>query len=279
MIDADLQRRVRRLLQGGRRIDDLDRLFLALRDRSYGRASIREIGDFVAHRDQRVKGPVTQQVRDVFTSLASWVRISVDRRDFTLADIRTVSAANLRIATDEQIKARLGLTRSVAKSVLEQALRKAERKEDATDREKRTVDYFGSAFIWNPAFTDEQVLEDLAYVLGKTGLQAPADQGQLAAIAPLLALYVLTLMHGSAVRMEDGGRAELVAGYNNKEARLEVKTKLVFAELNKPIITPLCIFWTALHAPDHCTPALLADPGSWEGPLEIGEDGRLTPIA
>lgn len=63
----------------------------------------------------------------MFVSFQSWLRISVARKPFTLAETRVVAQAKLRIATDTQIKGRLGLTRSVAKSVLEQALRKAEK--------------------------------------------------------------------------------------------------------------------------------------------------------
>lgn len=278
MIDADLKRRVERLVHGTRRSDDLDRLFLALRERSYGRASIREIGDFVAHRDQREKGPVTQKVRDIFESFRSWARISVAGLPFTIADIRKVSAANLRVATDAQIEARLGLTRSVAKSVLEQALRNAENGKPGTLRERRVVDYFGSAFIWNPAFTAIEVLDDLTHVLQKAGLLEPTDEKTFAAIGPFLALYVTALMHGSAVILEDGTRADLFAGFANREERIEVKARLTINDLSKPIFAPICIFWTTLPGPEHSAPALADAPSQWEGPIEIGPDGKLGPI-
>lgn len=142
MLDQDLSRRIARLLRGERRCEDLDRLFLALRDRPSARSSVREIGDFVAHRDQREKGPVTQKARDIFISLQSWVRISVLCEPFTLADIRRVAEANLRVATDAQLAARLGLKRAVIKSVLAQALKKIERGREATSRERRTVSSF-----------------------------------------------------------------------------------------------------------------------------------------
>jgi len=267
-----------RLVRGERRSDDLDRLFLALRERSHGRASIKEIGDFVAHRDQREKGPVTQKVRDIFVSFHSWGRISVARLPFTLADIRRVSAANLRIATDAQIQARLGLSRGVAKSVLEQALRKAEKGKDGTDRERRTVDYFGSAFIWNPAFTDSEVLDDLIHVLGKVGLLDPAERAAFSAVAPFLALYVISLMHGSAVILEDGGRADLIAAFANDQGRLEVKARLIFSDLGKPIFAPVCIFWTALPGIEHCSETLVDDPSRWQGPIEIDPAGKLAPL-
>jgi hypothetical protein len=57
------------LLSGRHLVHDLDRLFLAQRDRGHERESFREIGDFVAHRDERQKGLVTQTCRDVSRAL------------------------------------------------------------------------------------------------------------------------------------------------------------------------------------------------------------------
>jgi hypothetical protein len=277
MLDTDLQKRVQRLLRGERRSDDLDRLFLGLRDRSHGRESVREIGDFVAHRNQREKGPVTQKARDVFLSFHSWFRIR-SGQPFDLAHIRKVSAANLRVATDDQIAARLGLTRSVAKSVLEQALRKLENGKEATAREKLAVDYFGGAFIWNPALTDTVVMDDLASLLVKTNLLPAAERTAFETLSPFLALYVITLMHGSTVLLDDGGRAALVGGYDNDQGRLEVKARLQFTDLGKPVSAPVCMFWTGLRGEDHCAERLCLDPEAWLGPLEIDAQGKLAPL-
>ncbi|MBC7985316.1 MAG: hypothetical protein H7X93_01395 [Sphingomonadaceae bacterium] len=278
VLDQDLSRRLGRLLRGERRSEDLDRLFLALRERHGAHPSVREIGDFVAHRDQREKGPVTQKARDVFTSFQSWLRISVMREPFTLADIRKVAEANLRNATDAQLEARLGLKRAVVKSVLAQALNKAEKGRDATPRERKTVDYLGGAFIWNPAFTDIEVVEDLLHVLGDTGLLQKADHAAFHTLSEFITLYVLTLMHGSAVLLENGDRADLVAGFANAEGRLEVKAVLTVNDLKKPVFAPACLFWTTLLGTAYCAPELLYDPSDWQGPLEINRDGKLAPL-
>ncbi|HEX2764815.1 MAG TPA: hypothetical protein VHM92_13355 [Allosphingosinicella sp.] len=278
MLDEDLNRRCQRLLRGERRCEDLDRLFLALRERSPARASIREIGDFVAHRDEREKGPVTQRVRDVFTSFASWLRISVMRQPFTITDIRKAAEANLRNATDAQLQERLGLTRGIAKSVLTQALNKAAKGKKATIRERLTVDYLGGAFIWNPAFTDTEVIEDLIAALDGVGLLSKTDHAIFRSRADFITLYVLTLLHGSKVILENGDRADLLAGFANHEGRLEIKAILTVAELKKPVFAPTCVFWTKLRAVDHCVPTLLDIPEEWNAPIEISDDGKLTPL-
>ncbi len=155
MIDAELQRRVERLARGEKRTDDLDRLYLAMRDRAHGRASVREIGDFVAHRGERDKGPVTSRVRDIFVSLHSWAAGMMGRIP-TVSQARRVAAANLRIATDTQLDSRLSLRRNVVASVLEQGFRKIEQGKHLTERERGVVNYLSAAFIWNQVFTDEE---------------------------------------------------------------------------------------------------------------------------
>lgn len=61
----EIRSRLHRLLVASPlRTDDLTLLFLWLRERAAGLAVIREIGDFVAHADERQKGPVTSEFRD-----------------------------------------------------------------------------------------------------------------------------------------------------------------------------------------------------------------------
>jgi len=225
MIDVDLQRRVVRLTRGERRTADLDRLFLGLRERAYGRASVREIGDFVAHRGQREKGPVTTRVRDIFISFENWTRGLLGQVP-TLDVVKRVAAANLRIVTDEQLQARLALRRKVVTSVLQQGFQKLEHGGQLTDRERLIINYLGGAFIWNQTFTDTEVLSDLVFVLLKHKLLHDDDRMAFEKIASFLTLYVLTLMHGSTVLLDGGTRAELSAGFWNDQRHLEVKAEL-----------------------------------------------------
>ena len=278
MFDQDLSRRLARLMRGERRTGDLDRLFLALRCRAASRASVREVGDFVAHRNQREKGLVTQKARDIFTSFDSWLRITVMRQPFTLPQIRKTAEANLRNATDAQLSERLNMKRAVVKSVLAQALKKLERGQKATARERKTIDYLGGAFIWNPAFTDADLVEDLLLVLVETGLLRRAEHNAFRALSDYIALYVITLLHGSVILLEHGNRAQLMAGFDNDQGQLEVKAMLTMADIGKPVSAPTCLVWTSLVGSDHCVPALLEDSSQWLGPLEIDDEGKLTPL-
>jgi hypothetical protein len=64
MPDPSLSLRVERLLSGDFRTADLIMLFLASREICGGRESVKEIGDFVAHKTQRTRGATTRELRD-----------------------------------------------------------------------------------------------------------------------------------------------------------------------------------------------------------------------
>ena len=72
MGDAAQRARVERLLRGDFRVDDLTRLFLYARDRCDGREPVQEVGDFVAHHDERTKGLITRVTRDWFSIARVW---------------------------------------------------------------------------------------------------------------------------------------------------------------------------------------------------------------
>jgi len=277
---AECRQRVERYIRGDRRVEDLDRIFLGLRDRCYGLTSIREIGDFVAHRDRRDKGPITETVRNIHLSLDSWLHQGEGRLP-DLNKAKRICAANLRTVTDAQLDARLGLRRDVVKSVLAQAIKKMEtdRFEKVTRREQVVFNYLAGAFIWNPAFTDDQVGEDLATVLTKAGALLPQERAGFDANHAFLALYVTALMHDSAVVMDDGSRFELFAGFDNDQKRIEVKARIELAGWGKRVTAPVCIFWTKLIGTDHCSDDLAAMPGKWDGAIEIDASGRLAGFA
>lgn len=282
MIDADLRQRALRLLSGRRQVEDLDRLFLGLRDRHHGRTGFREIGDFVAHREERQKGLVTQISRDVFTSVSIW-SLGLRGRKPTRADIAEAAWANFRLASDLQLKRGCGLQRGTIKRRLESGLPKFERGVALADQEMRVIAYLGNRFIWKPAITDDQLFEEFCEVLLQNSIISKADRTALDGAKTFLTLYAISCMHGSAILLEDGTRGELLAGFANRDRYLEVKIQIRFNDTAKPITTPICMFLSTLHPEDHCNTKLL-EQGSewlsdaWREPIEVGPDGRLSLI-
>ncbi|HXO71352.1 MAG TPA: hypothetical protein VN838_20505, partial [Bradyrhizobium sp.] len=110
-----------------------------------------------------------------------------------------------------------------------------------------------------------------------------ADAKALDNAKAFLTLYTLAVMHGSSILLDGGQKARLFAGYANRGRYLEVKIEIVFNELGKPLMAPICLYLTDLRPEDHCDPNLLMpdDPillDHWRMPIEVGPSGRLTRI-
>ena len=280
LADEDLRMRVRRLLQGGRRTDDLDRLYLGLRDRARRCPAVLEIGDFIAHRDRREKGLITQVGRDVFTSFDVW-SLTLRRLDVGPNDFIRAAEANLRLASDAQIRAGLGSSRQMAAARLKRAIVQVREKKEVAESEWAAFSFFGNRFVWRPAFSGDQLHRELTELLVQHDLMGTDDVEQFAAARAFLILHAITAMHGSSILLDNGSHARLFAGFANRDRWLEVKVDLVFHELGKPLMAPICLFLSDLRAEVYCTPELLEDPtpilvDHWSTPIEIDSSGRLT---
>ena len=283
LIDDDLQRRTDRLFGGSHRTDDLDRLVLGLRSRAGSRDCFREIGDFVAHRDQRQKGPVTQIARDVFTSLEVW-SLGLRGKSPTWADIERAARANLRIASEEQLMTGCGCSRATAHQKLDRAFKKIGREQRLKESEANVLTYLGNRFIWKPAFSSDQLFSEFVDVLEENGISYEREQPTVPSLKTFVTLYALSLMHGSAIVLESGNVVMLSAGFANERRVLEVKANFSLPDFGKPVTAPVCLFLTDLHPEDHCEDDLLERddlvlPDQWAYPIEIGKSGRLARIS
>lgn len=283
MIDDDLRLRAKRFLAGQYRVDDLDRFYLDLRQRTHGRSSFREIGDFVAHRGERNRGPVTQLVRDVITSVGVW-SLALRGKKATYPELAQAARANFRLASDKQLKEGCGLKRSAVSKILDRALPRFEMGGPIDDDEMEVLQFLANRFIWNPAFTDEQVINDFCDVLTLNKIISKSDRPALSAARDFVSLYALIRMHGTTIALENGTSAELLAGYANRHHILEVKVQIDFNDAPKPISAPVCMFATRLNPEEHCDASLLAPDDDylariWRTPLEIGDNGKLRRMA
>jgi hypothetical protein len=279
MIRTELQIRAKRLIEGRGKVEDFDRLFLDQRESWHGKESFRELGDFLAHRDERNKGPVTQRVRDVFTSFNVW-SFGLRGLQPTDDDLRSLGLANLRLLTDKELKDGCGLQRAAAKTKLEKALRKRTSGYQLSESDRKTLDFLANQFIWRPAFTDDVLHDDFVTVLVKNEIILPHERQLFDGVKDLLALYAVVRLHGAGIRFEDGRTGTLYAGYANEERRLEVKIDLGSNDWPKPTQASVCMFWTSLRCDDHCDATLIKPSGrptwnDWTSPLEIGSDNKL----
>lgn len=218
MTDA-LRARVQRLINGNWQNDDLTRLFLYARDRCDGRESVQEIGDFVAHHSERVKGVVTNQARDLFTQLRFLLpRAGQPQSEPTFPpNIADVLHASLRRMSDKQIRG-AGVSRPRARELLTAALGRAATNGDGTVYfppfslsldEESIVQYLLTRFAVTPAFAGNRLVSDLAATLMKRSLLHPRDARQFQSAAPFIKLFAAAEMHRSAIRLDDQSIAPL----------------------------------------------------------------------
>jgi len=179
MVDAGLRARVDRLLGGDDfRVDDLTRLFLYARDRCDGRESVQEIGDFVAHHEQRNKGIITRETRDWFLITRVMVsamqtplqgdRLPPSFKEFLAASLRRIGPA---------IK-RSGISLSKARRMLPAVLKKFEQNPDSTlavsaahsPNERELIKVLSSQITARPAFTAGKLFKDFGETLRSNGL-------------------------------------------------------------------------------------------------------------
>lgn len=277
--NRELRKRLERLLSGERRIDDLQALFLDQRFRAQGRRSVREIGDFIAHRDRRDKGEVVEVVADLYRSAHfwAWTQLNLPAALSDLSDAANAARANLRRATDDQLKGGCNLKRPVAQSVLEAAIKKLGEGRQLTQREKATFNYLAGNLIWNPAFDDQHLCQELEDNLLSLGLLRDSEVESFRGLGPFIALFTITQMHGAVIDLPSGP-VGLRAGFENKFKRLEVRAQIELRDFVKPIWIPMCVFWTDLDPQPYCEDRLLSNPDAWLEPLEVNSQGKLSVI-
>ena len=278
MINQDVQLRVDRLMAGNSGVDDLDRIFLALREHTYGRQIILEIGNFIAHRKERNKGPVQMVAADVFTSVNVWSKEFRGLKP-TLEDFIASTWANSRLLSDRQLRIGLGLTRGRVTKTLTAGLRKLESHEPLTKTEEQVILFIGQKFVWRPVFNDSELIKEFGDVLIRNGFLAKGQKAELTKIGHLLTLHCIASMHGTPVRISDDVTATLHAGVSISLGTLEVKLRISFLEGKKPILVPICLFLTSLNADEYCGSRLRNLPesneiGGWGKPIEM-KDGKL----
>ena len=115
-----LRLRVERLLSGELRAADLIMLFLASREICGGRETVKEIGDFVAHKTRRTRGATTRELRNLMSDLR-FKYLHFD--DYTPMDdlppdFADIMQRSLNRVDAQHLKAETGLVPSVATKML-----------------------------------------------------------------------------------------------------------------------------------------------------------------
>lgn len=256
MLLEDHRRRVARLLRGERKVTDLHCLFSDLRMHQPGRASIREIGHFAAHRHEREAGISLERANDIQTSARLW-HLQFDGTKPNAQHLKEAGRANLRIMPDERIKERLGISRQTAEQSFAKAIRKYEAGRPLKEREFQVLKVFGLSMMWQFAFSDSALWPDFVDLLVDEGSLAEEDRPRFEPVSTFVSLYALNIMHGARLKMADGKRAQLRLAVSEEGGFLRIKAEIPVSDTPMPITTSVPMFETSLLASDHCDPKLL----------------------
>ncbi len=200
------------------------------------------------------------------------------KRPPTIDEMVVAGEANLRIATNEQLKEAMRLDRGGATSAFRKGIAKTKRGEPLSKKQDKAVRYLGHRWIWQPAYRDHLLFDELVRRLRDGRYLQQEDVAGFDQARAFLAKHIIALLHGVNIVMNDGNKVELVAKHSREERLLGVKMVLTVDEFAKPFSKEVFLFHTGLTADEHCDPDLLAEQ-SWKGKhLEVRHDGLLAAL-
>ena len=286
MQNRALKARVDRLIGGDYRPEDLTHIFLALRSSSYGRESIRELGDFVAHRAERTKGIATQRVRDFYTLFPTYLWTAgkqIQGHDLPDDHIDFLNAA-YRMFGPKTINEKTGINANRSKRMLENIVANIKRLPNGklaitytpNNDEQRLLNFLANRTVWVPAFDDEILVDEFRAVLEKNRLTSPADTDKVIATKGLLSAFALSSMH-QAHLIEKTVNAYIECG--TWEGNLIAMSTMSLPDIPVPTLFP--IFKTKAQAIDWCVPSLIGKSPhiNWECAIELTAQVKLAPLS
>jgi hypothetical protein len=211
--------RVERILYGTLQTDDLTRLFLSLREKSHvGKShvgqSVREVGDFIAHADEREKGPITDAARDFFILAKFRVACSIQPLNLSdlPADIANVLAASIRTSdvrrfkqeTDKDIRSAKPLLRSLIAKITPGPSGTLSLKAPSQD-EASLFNCLTQSVTFKALLDEDILIHDFAEALRMNNLLTAKERYKLLRLKNAVGLFAMCAMHKSTLILDEVG--------------------------------------------------------------------------
>lgn len=288
----ELRFRVQRFLTGPFSVNDLNAVFLFLREYSFGRQSVRDLGDMIAHADIRNKGVSVNRVRDMQTVALYKLRPLVDNSAVELnlnsapPKLLAVMDATFNLLDEITLHRETGLSKSQIGAALAKIKRKFSVKDDGnifwnshppSNKEKSIIICLTRFLISRCAYSADELVEDTLYVLIKNGFMGPEQSELFYTKRNHLLIFAVASIHGVLFDCRDGVAAQAEAGWTTvgDDTYLNVSVTFPVSE-NPELKIGLALFDTDLH------PALFCEDfeqdkrhATFAHPLEITEEGKL----
>ena len=295
MADPKSRARVQRLLNGAFRPDDLTGLFLYARDHCDGREPVAEIGDFVAHHDERDKGIVTRSTREWF-AVAQYhfsrfgPNFGPNAGQFDSEKMPRATCEYLKIAANridaKFIRSKTGMRRADAykrlNDIAGQLIQNADGTwalpSNLTRLEFSLIECVSSVLVVKPAFESERLCDDFIATLKSNSLITKEELSEhQESIRTLVQLYAVAAMHNCVVQIGDGTTTKLKARPEPDAKQIMLNAAVPDAVPNKPMFVSTSMFIAKLDPNIHSHPELLANP-EWDLEIELDQDKRLSPL-
>jgi hypothetical protein len=284
----EIQLRFERVLSGGRKSEDLTKIFSFLRANSHGIECIREVGHFAAHQEGlRNQGITWKRAGHIFHNARFFIALNnlkkprehliMHKRQYALS-----INASLELIGPSRIRQTFQLSMEKARKVLASAIEKKiladeGRPQVFSDQEIELLRFVSARFISEPVFTQEILMESLFKVAVKERLMEPRHKPRLLAQSDFIAVYVISIMHSIEVEIGAGGKILLVASVSNGLLNVAARMENVLDMVS--IGTPM--FMTSCKAAEWADLTGNTDMSrvfAWSVPLELDDVGRLIPM-
>lgn len=283
-----IQERVDRLLEGDIRPQDLAEIFLHLRQRCAGRKVVREVGDFVAHREERDRGLSTHLSSYAFVVYRYHVAHVKERYTYGRLppNIGLVLQCNLARLGDDFLLAHTGIDAKRRNAVLKKIVCKFAKNPDGTismpplagDQLALWKALTGS-FVAGVSFTLDDLVAEFVELLDENKLLKGCRGDATSFLKAPLGVFSISALHGSRLKLDDGSVVDVRALVDGDGILL------IGASAECPIPgggmarISESIFSTGLEAARHCDPVSLPVRDRrnivFLCPIEMGPDGLI----
>ena len=228
MRKGEYQARAQRFLTGEFHVEDLSTLFLFLRQHSYGRETVYDIGNMLGHGDERDQGISLRRVSDTYVMAQYQIPKAVEHPNFKLylgdapPNLFEIMTATLRSISDEKLPEMVGRRRDQASTALAKLRRKFRTKSDGRlewalpsihVNDIALIQRLTSHLISKPAYSGDELLEETWQLFLRHGFAREDQHSLLIKRRPHLLLFAIAAMHGVRYLLPDGKTAEAEAGW------------------------------------------------------------------
>lgn len=283
----EIRIRVDRLLGGQRNIENLDRIFQYVRSRSFGRKTVRDVGDFVHHADGRGQGATWERLRLHYDLIRiHWKTIY--GIPLTLEEIVGGMRATSILESADDTLLHLGLNQKRAHKALGAVIAKISGASAAgielispfTTDEQKIYDFYNTRTIIGPVFTQDNLADDFLFTMIKNDLVAKNASIPVEA-ANFLGAYAAYKMHRVTIQYKDveDVQLRLSGGYSNDDRRvcIEAISRIATPDGNPQVA--FVVYTTNCPIVEWFSPDLQnLETGLLDVPVEMTPDGTLHPL-